>query len=206
MSEQDRLARLSATELAADPMTQFARWFDEAGHAGQVDHTAMTLATVDVAGRPSARIVLLKEADARGFVFYSNYNSRKAVELRGNPHCSLVFWWDRMGRQVRVEGRAEHVPAAESDAYFASRPRESQIGAWASAQSTVVKGREVLDQAFVRLDALYGHTEVPRPPHWGGFLVVPECVEFWQNGIHRMHDRLRYMRQADDWYIERLSP
>lgn len=188
-----------------DPIAQFGRWFEEALAGGLVEPNAMALATVDVDGRPSVRMVLLKGWDARGFCFYTNTRSRKGEELAGNAACALMFWWDRLHRQVRIEGRAEPVSAAEADAYFASRPHGSRIGAWASPQSRVIVGREVIEAAEREMLARYPG-EVPRPPHWSGYRVVPDSIEFWQGRISRLHDRLRYHREAGGWAMERLAP
>ena len=167
----------------------------------------MTLATATPDGRPSARMVLLKGVDARGFAFFTNYESRKGAELAANPRAALVFFWVQLERQVRVEGRVERLSAEESDAYFASRPEGSQLGAWASQQSAVLPDRGPLEARYEELRAQYEGQEVPRPTFWGGFRVVPETVEFWQGRVNRLHDRLRYRRQDDgSWVIERLSP
>lgn len=192
--------------LASDPVSQFRAWFALTEDAGLVDRTAMTLATADPRGRPSARIVLLKEIRDEGLVFYTNYESRKGRELVQNPWCALVFWWDRLGRQVRIEGQARALLPEASDAYFATRPRDSQLGAWASPQSNVVAGRAVLEQRLAELELEYEGHPVPRPPHWGGYCVIPETVEFWLSRGARMHDRWRYVRRDDGWTIERLAP
>jgi pyridoxamine 5'-phosphate oxidase len=166
----------------------------------------MTLATADAAGRPSARMVLLKGFDERGFVFYTNYGSRKAGELDANPAAALVFWWPPLQRQVRVEGNVERVSREESEAYFRTRPLGSQLGAWASAQSQVIAGRAELERRLEELTARYGDGDVPLPPFWGGYRIRPEVVEFWQNRPNRLHDRLRYRRTPTGWTIDRLSP
>ncbi|MFI6940513.1 pyridoxamine 5'-phosphate oxidase [Streptomyces sp. NPDC050418] len=207
MREQYRTTPLLEGDLAADPMSQFGRWFAEAASAGLDEPNAMVVSTADTDGRPSARTVLLKAYGVRGFVFYTNYTSRKARELGANPAVSLLFPWHRMARQVNVTGRAERVTREETEAYFASRPHGSQLGAWASAQSSVIGSRAELERGYEELAARYPAGEpVPVPPHWGGFLVVPEAVEFWQGRENRLHDRLRYVAEGDGWRVERLAP
>jgi pyridoxamine 5'-phosphate oxidase len=192
--------------MTGDPMELFAEWFREAEDAGVEVPETMTLATADSDGAPSARMVLLKGADEEGFVFYSGYVSRKAGELERNPRAALVFYWRLLGRQVRVEGRVERVSEAESAAYFATRPRGSQIAAWASQQSKALAGREDLDRRYAELECEYDGRDVPLPPHWGGFRLQPEAIEFWQHRDNRLHDRIRYTRAREGWRSELLSP
>lgn len=198
----ERTGVLRSSDLHADPLEQFRRWFAEAEGAGIRAPNAMALAT----GGPSVRMVLLKEADERGFVFFTGYVSRKAAELDANPRAGLLFFWDPLGRQVRVEGDVERVSDAESAAYFATRPRGAQIAALASQQSSVLSGREELDARVAELEREHDGREVPLPDHWGGFRVVPDSYEFWQHRDDRLHDRLRYRRDGDAWVVERLSP
>lgn len=200
------LSGLTEAEADLDPFVQFRRWFDQALAAQLPEPNAMTVATVGADGRPAARVVLLKGVDERGFVFYTNYDSRKAAELTIHPYAALLFYWPELERQVRIEGGVAKVAEAESDAYFASRPRGSQLGAWTSPQSQVIAGREVLDQRLEQLTAEFAGRDVPRPPHWGGFRVVPDVFEFWQGRPSRLHDRLRYRRDGNQWLRERLAP
>jgi pyridoxamine 5'-phosphate oxidase len=196
---------LAEKDAAADPFKQFDRWFHDALQAELPLPNAMTLATATAAGRPAARAVLLKGVDAGGFVFYTNYASRKARELAANPHAALVFVWTELERQVRIEGAIEKVSAEESDAYFASRPLGSRLGAWASPQSMVLPSRLALATKVAAIVLRYGK-HPPRPPHWGGYRVLPEAIEFWQGRRSRLHDRLLYTKQAGGWKIERLAP
>jgi pyridoxamine 5'-phosphate oxidase len=194
-------------DLAADWVTQFSAWFAEAAAAGLPEPNAMIVATADRSGRPSARTVLLKEYDVSGFVFFTNYESRKGVEATGNPYASLVFPWFAMQRQVIVAGSVAKVSRAETDAYFGSRPRGSQLGAWASPQSRVVPDRAAVEAGLAAAAQRFGDGPVPAPPHWGGLRVVPETVEFWQGRSNRLHDRLRFRRTDDrGWIVERLAP
>ncbi len=195
--------------MPADPYALFGRWLDDAFAAKErgvlPEPTAMVLATSD-AGRPSARTVLLKAADAAGFVFYTNYDSRKGRELALDPQVALHFGWYPLQRQVRIEGLAEPTSAEDSDAYFATRPRGSQLGAWASAQSSTVGSAEELADTYAAAEARFEGTEVPRPERWGGFRVVPQTIEFWQGQPSRMHDRFVYTRSAEGWGVSRLAP
>jgi pyridoxamine 5'-phosphate oxidase len=203
---------LTPESLGSDPLEAFSRWFAEAeAQSGMRYPNAMTLSTVDPNGDPDGRIVLLKGMDARGFHFYTNYTSSKGRALEANASASLMFYWDLQGRQVRVRGTVSRLPEAESDAYFASRPRESQIGAWASIQSAVIEsGRDALDAQYVSAEARFNPEQtVPRPPHWGGFVLSPREIEFWQEVPFRLHDRFRFVRAPDSmaWLPPvRLSP
>ena len=190
-----------------DPIAQFQRWFADAVASGLPLPEAMSLSTITAEGKPAARMVLLKRVDAEGFVFFTNYRSSKARELAANPNASLVFFWPQLERQVRVEGVVTKTSAAESREYFASRPRGSQIGAWASPQSEVIPGREVLEQRRAELEEVYRDREIPWPEHWGGYCLKPERIEFWKGRRDRLHDRILYVRQADgSWAIHRLAP
>lgn len=199
---------LLESDALDDPIDMFARWFEQAKEAGVYEPNAMTLATASRTGEPASRIVLLKGFDASGFVFFTNYQSDKAEHLRDNPRASLTFYWDRLHRQVRIAGGVARVSREETEAYFHSRPRGSQIGAWASAQSRVITDRDELDRRYAELEARYRDETVPVPPHWGGYRVTPESLEFWQGRTSRLHDRMRYRREAGGgaWTLERLSP
>lgn len=198
---------LLESEMAVDPISQFRVWFQAAIGAGVPDANAMTLATATPDGNVSARIVLLKEYDARGFTFYTNFESAKGKQLAQNPHAALVFYWYLLERQVRIEGTVEQLSAKEADEYFQTRPIGSQIGAAVSPQSRIVRDREFLEQEYQKLEKLYGSGPVPRPEHWGGYRVVPSLVEFWQERNNRLHDRILYRKQSDgSWKIERLAP
>lgn len=202
-----RLQTLDEAGVAADPIQQFGIWWQEAMQSEIVEVNAMTLATANEQGVPSARIVLLKGYDERGFVFFSNYESKKAADLQVNPMASLVFFWKELERQVRISGRVEKVTELESDQYFQSRPEGSRIGAWASPQSTVISSRQVIEEKVEALQASFEGKEIPRPLHWGGYRVVPSSIEFWQGRSSRLHDRIQYTLQSDDnWVIERLAP
>jgi pyridoxamine 5'-phosphate oxidase len=197
---------LREADADPDPLAQFRAWFAQAQAAPIPQPEAMTLATTTPDGQPSARVVLLRGLDERGFVFFTNYESRKAEELAANPRAALVFFWSELHRQVRVEGRVEPVSAAESDAYFRTRARGSRLGAWASPQSAVIPDRAFLEERAREFAARYPDEEVPRPPYWGGLRVVPEVIEFWQGQPDRLHDRLRYRREGSGWVCERLAP
>ena len=197
---------LDPAGVAPDPIEQFRAWLRAARDAGIYEPEAMTLSTVDDRGRPASRFVLLRGLDDRGFSFFTNYESAKARALAARPHAALTFGWLPLHRSVRVEGRVERLAPAESDAYFASRPRGAQLSAWASPQSSVIAGREALDRAMADAEARFAAGEVPRPPHWGGFLVRHEMVELWQGRPNRLHDRVRYVREGDRWRIVRLAP
>ena len=200
-------AGLSRRDLADDPDVQLAHWLAEARRAGVHEPNAMVLSTVGGDGAPSSRMVLLKGLDAGGLVFYTNYGSRKSLDLAANPRCALLFPWEPLERQVRVEGVARRLAADVSDRYFATRPRGAQLGAWASAQSSVVADRAELERAYAQVSARWPEPEpVPRPDDWGGYVVDAHTMEFWQGRADRMHDRLRYRRSGDAWVVERLAP
>jgi len=207
MRKDYSLAGLLEKDLAKNPFRQFEQWFQEAEAAKIPEPNAMTLATCGRDGRPAARTVLLKGCDGRGFVFYSNYESRKGRELDANPRATLLFPWVAMERQITVEGPVGRVTREESEVYFHSRPRQSQLAAWASPQSIAVAGRAVIEESFRVIEKKYEGREVPLPPNWGGFRLAPETVEFWQGRRSRLHDRLRYRRETGgDWVVERLAP
>jgi pyridoxamine 5'-phosphate oxidase len=199
-------ARLSERTFHPDPIQQFRRWFRAVERAGLPEPNAMTLATTTRSGRPSARMVLLKGIDERGFLFFTNYQSRKGRDLTANPHAALVFYWREVNRQVRVTGRVSQLPAAESDAYFATRPLGSRLAALASRQSSVIRSRAALENRYRELETGYPNNGPPRPINWGGYCVHPDEIEFWQQGPNRLHDRLRYRKSRSAWILERLSP
>ncbi len=201
-----RQASLSEADVDADPIVQFRHWFDEALRAQVHEPNAMFLATATPDAYPSGRVVLLKAADERGFVFYTDYRSRKGTELADNPHASLCFFWAELERQVRIAGAVQRVSRAESDEYFQSRPLPSRIGAWTSTQSAVIASREQLERDLAANEQRFDGAPVPLPEHWGGFRVVPEEIEFWQGRPSRLHDRIQFRREAGDWVRRRLSP
>jgi len=201
-----RRAALDLPDVDPDPFQQFARWFDEAVAAALPEPNAMTLATADASGRPAARIVLLKAVDARGLTFYTNFASRKGREMAAVPLAALLFFWPELERQIRIEGAIEKVDEATAEAYFASRPRSSRVGAWASPQSAPLPDRAALEARFRAAAARYPGEVVPKPPHWGGYRLVPDAFEFWQGRSSRLHDRLVYQREGALWRIGRLAP
>ncbi len=207
LREDYRREALSEQDVASDPIAQFRHWFQEALDAALPEPNAMVLSTVSSEGHPSARVLLLKGFDEAGFVFFTNYGSRKGAELSGNAHAAMTFLWLPLERQVRIEGTITRSSAEESDAYFATRPRGSQLGAWASPQSEVVSGRDVLEACFREMETRFAGRTIPRPAHWGGYLLSPRTVEFWQGRPSRLHDRIRYRATPEAaWQIERLAP
>jgi pyridoxamine 5'-phosphate oxidase len=197
---------LDKVDVLPSPIDQFRVWFEAALGAGVPEPNAMNISTVTAEGRPDGRIVLIKDVSDEGFVFYTNYESRKGRELIERPFAALTFFYPELERQIRIEGTVEKVSAEESDSYFNSRPRGSQIGAWVSNQSTVVASRDVFENRQRELETQFEGQPVPRPPHWGGFRVVPDTLEFWQGRPSRLHDRIRYRKEGQSWFIERLSP
>ena len=206
LRKEYKSAGLDKADVHHDPVVQFHVWFQDTIDAGLHEPNAMILATATTEGKPSARTVLLKGYDERGFVFYTNYEGRKAGELETNPKCALLFYWGELERQVRIEGTVSRISEQESDEYFTSRPRGSRLGAWASQQSRPVKDRSVLEERVLALEAEFEGREIPRPPFWGGYRVEPEEIEFWQGRESRLHDRLVYRREDGAWRIERLQP
>ena len=201
-----QLQSLSESDVKQNPIEQFGKWWDEAVSSEIDEVNAMTLATVNAEGRPSARIVLLKGFDEKGFVFYTNYESNKGEQLSVNPYASLVFFWKELERQVRIEGTCEKVSEQESDDYFHSRPIGSQLGACASPQSSIIESRSVIENNLEKLQDQYKDIEIPRPAHWGGFRVVPHAIEFWQGRSSRLHDRIKFLKENQSWKIVRLAP
>lgn len=206
LREEYRKARLDKADVHADPLEQFRRWFQEAQAAQVHEPNAMALATASRDGLPNVRMVLLKEATARGFVFFTDYRSVKGEELAQNARAALCFWWAPLERQVRIHGPVQRVSAEESSAYYVQRPRGSRLGAWASAQSSVLESREQLEAKHAALEAQYRDQDVPLPPHWGGYRIVPERYEFWQGRESRLHDRICYLPDGSGWTTARLSP
>ena len=202
-----RMKSLLEADVAANPFEQFTRWFDEALNSEIEEVNAMTLATASLQGIPSARIVLLKGYDQNGFVFFTNYQSQKAKDIAENPYASLVFFWKELERQVRINGSIEKIHTSESDAYFQSRPAGSRIGAWSSPQSTVIADRSIIENNYVHFEKEFGENYIPRPNHWGGYVVKPTTIEFWQGRSSRMHDRMHYkLNDNHSWTVERLAP
>ncbi len=197
---------LSKQDVLVNPLNQFEKWFEEAQAAGVIEPNAMVISTLGADGYPHGRVVLLKEVDAAGFLFYTNYNSHKGADLKIHPVAALTFWWAELERQVRVTGTVEKVLETESDAYFSIRPRSSQLGAWVSDQSEVIENRAFLAERLAQLEQKFHNQPVPRPPHWGGYRVIPKEIEFWQGRPSRLHDRIRYRIENEEWIIERLSP
>jgi pyridoxamine 5'-phosphate oxidase len=207
LREDYQKSTLLIEEVSEDPIQQFSVWFNEALNSKELEPNAMTLATANKSGIPSARIVLLKGVHDGKFTFYTNYNSKKSQDLIENPHAALVFNWLSMQRQIRIQGSVQKMDRSESEAYFQSRPKGSQIGAWSSPQSQVIEDRAILENKKADLELEYQHEEIlPCPPHWGGFLIEPTVIEFWQGRSSRLHDRICYTKQGDNWKIERLAP
>jgi len=204
--ESNRSNELNEGSINKNPFIQFTKWYESILSSNLNDPTAMMLSTADVNGNPSARIVLLKEIDDRGFVFYTNYESRKGKDLKENPKAALTFFWDELRRQIRIEGRIEKISKEISKKYFSSRPRESQIGAWISEQSSVIPNRKFLENKFDELEEKFSNEEIPLPDFWGGYRVIPNYFEFWQGRENRLHDRICYKKENDEWKLFRLAP
>ena len=205
-NKSNRNNELNETSVDKNPFIQFSKWYESILNSKLNEPTAMMLSTADANGNPSARIVLLKEIDDSGFVFYTNYGSRKGKDLKGNPKAALTFFWDELRRQIRIEGSIEKIRRETSKEYFSSRPRESQIGAWVSAQSSVIPNREILENKFDELDEKFGNEEIPLPDFWGGYRLIPSYFEFWQGRENRLHDRICYKKENDEWKIFRIAP
>ncbi|HUI32993.1 MAG: pyridoxamine 5'-phosphate oxidase [Dysgonamonadaceae bacterium] len=201
-----KLDSLSKEEVDANPISQFEKWMNQAISFKIIEPNAMTLATATPDGKPSARVVLLKSYNEKGFVFYTNYESRKGEELNKNPYACIVFDWHLMERQVRIEGVAKKISPEQSDKYFNSRPESSQMGAWISPQSTFIDGREELENRKLKIEAMFQDKLITRPPHWGGYVLIPHTIEFWQGRQSRLHDRLIYIKTEDEWILRRLAP
>jgi pyridoxamine 5'-phosphate oxidase len=197
---------LDEKDVHKNPIIQFSKWFTEAVDSKVNEPNAMTVCTATADGKPSARIILLRNFDDNGFVFYTNYNSRKGVEILKNPYAALLFFWPELERQVRVEGFLEKQSIEESDLYFKSRPRSSKLGAWTSSQSSIIESRKMLDEQYEKLSAKYPSEDVPRPEYWGGYVLKPSSIEFWQGRPGRLHDRILYTKKNEEWKIERLAP
>lgn len=197
---------LHENEVDVNPVQQFAKWWKAAIDSYIPEPNAMTLATCNLSGQPSARIVLLKTYTEKGFIFFTNYESRKGIEIEENPKAALIFFWKELERQVRIEGMVRKINEQDSDTYFASRPRSSKIGAWSSPQSQVISHREILDENVKQFEARFGEGDIERPPYWGGYIVEPKMIEFWQGRPSRLHDRIRYSLENTSWKIERLAP
>jgi pyridoxamine 5'-phosphate oxidase len=204
--KSNRNNELNETSVDKNPFIQFSEWYESILNFKINEPTAMMLSTADVNGNPSARIVLLKEIDNSGFIFYTNYGSRKGKDLKENPKAALTFFWDELRRQIRIEGRIEKIRRETSKEYFSSRPHESQIGAWVSAQSSVIPNREILENKFDELKEKFGNEEIPLPDFWGGYRLVPNYFEFWQGRENRLHDRICYEKENDEWKIFRIAP
>ena len=200
------IKKLSESSVNKDPFKQFRLWFDDASKSEFIDYTAMSLATASKDGKPSTRMVLLKKFDANGFEFFTNYESRKGKDLKENPYACLLFYWDKLERQVRIEGQVEKVSKEESEAYYATRPFKSRIGAWASRQSTVIGSRNYIVREFVKFFMKFGSKNIPLPPYWGGYRLIPDAFEFWQGRPNRLHDRIVFTKKKEKWEIKRLAP
>ncbi len=202
-----QLQSLLEKDVDHDPFVQFNTWWDDAIKSELEEINAMTLATASASGKPSARTVLLKSVSENGFVFFTNYNSHKGKELEENPNACLVFFWKELERQIRITGKVEKVTAVESDEYFNSRPEGSKIGAWASPQSSVIESREIIEENITQYEHRFADEKITRPPHWGGYIVIPTVIEFWQGRRNRLHDRIQYSKMQDEsWKVERLAP